>query len=145
MVTNGYAGRVWLTGAYDRSRVGVAVRRRATLGEPIPSSFAILETALPLLSTSSWRFKWADTPDMTESKPHDHTSTNCHHCGSALPDGRALLTLDEAAPRLGMNVRQLREHVREGEVQHRRRGGRYFMLWPDDFETFIESLCVPAS
>jgi len=82
---------------------------------------------------------------MTDDNDHDHTSTNCHHCGSALPGGRALLSLDEAAPRLAMNVRQLRQHVRDGEVQFRRRGGRYYMLWPDDFDAFVETMLEPVA
>lgn len=92
----------------------------------------------------SRRFQYADTRRMTGNTNHNHTSTDCHHCGSALPGGRALLTLDEAAPRLAINVRQLRQHVRDGEVQFRRRGGRYFMLWPDDFNAFLDAMCEPV-
>ena len=44
-----------------------------------------------------------------------------------------------------MNVRQLRQHVRDGEVQFRRRGGRYYMLWPDDFDAFVETMLEPVA
>ena len=80
---------------------------------------------------------------MTENINPDHMSTNCH-CGSALPGGRTLVNLDEAAPRLGMNIRQLRGYVRGGQIQHRKRGGRYFLLWPDDFDKFVDSIVEPV-
>jgi phage antirepressor YoqD-like protein len=55
-----------------------------------------------------------------------------------------LIDLEDAAPRLAIPVRRLREYVREGKVQHRRRDGRYQMLWPDDFDAYVLSLLEPV-
>ncbi len=54
-----------------------------------------------------------------------------------LGDGRLLIDVADAAGRLGVSERLLREEIRRGRLPHRRFGCRVKLLVPDDLEEYL--------
>lgn len=79
------------------------------------------------------------TPDTTTPKPTPNAR-------GPLPGGKWYVPVTDAAEILPLSLRYLRTLIEEEAIRYRRVGSRQFLMWPDDFEDFMESSTIdPAA
>ena len=86
--------------------------------------------------------KVADTRLMP---PHSaFTSSPTPGARGPLPGGKWLVPVKDAAALLPISERTLWSEIHAHRVPHRRIRGRVLILWPDDFDQYLDAIVYPS-